>query len=85
MAKAKKTTIDNPSTKQVITMPEAGSVPTIRKTVSPSSPTPIDLDDQIRRRAYEIYQERGCTPGLENEDWLRAEHEVRNGKAKQSA
>jgi predicted PP-loop superfamily ATPase len=81
MAKAKKTTTDNPSNKQVITMPEAGSVPTIRKAVSASSPTPIDLDDQIRRRAYELYEERGRTPGFENEDWLRAEHEIRNGKA----
>lgn len=81
MAKAKKTTTVVPPTKQVITMPEAGSVPTIRKAVSPSSPTPIDLDEQIRRRAYELYEERGRTPGFENEDWLRAEHEVRAGKA----
>ena len=80
MAKAKKPTTENPSTKQVITMPEAGSVPTLRKTVSPSNPTPIDLDDQIRRRAYELFEERGRTPGFENEDWLRAEHEIRNGK-----
>jgi hypothetical protein len=38
---------------------------------------PINLDDEIRRRAYEIYLERGCTPGDEHEDWLTAEREIR--------
>ncbi len=37
---------------------------------------PINLEDEIRRRAYEIFEERGGTPGDENEDWLRAEREV---------
>jgi hypothetical protein len=31
--------------------------------------------DEIRRRAYEIYQERGGLPGHELEDWLQAESE----------
>jgi hypothetical protein len=38
---------------------------------------PINLEDEIRRRAYEIYLERGCTPGDEHEDWLVAEREIR--------
>jgi len=68
----------NPSTnKQVITMPEATSVPQVRKNGGSSNPTPIDLEIQIRKRAYELYEERGRTPGNENEDWLRAEREVR--------
>jgi hypothetical protein len=33
--------------------------------------------DEIRRRAYEIYTERGRTPGQELDDWLRAERELR--------
>ena len=37
----------------------------------------MTLEDQIRLRAYEIYQERGYTPGNEREDWLTAEREVR--------
>jgi DUF2934 family protein len=37
----------------------------------------INLEDEIRRRAYEIYQARGCTPGDEHEDWLAAEREIR--------
>jgi hypothetical protein len=32
---------------------------------------------EIRRRAYEIYLERGGLPGRELEDWLQAEYELR--------
>jgi len=32
--------------------------------------------DQIAARAYEIYIERGATPGDPMQDWLRAEHEL---------
>ena len=31
--------------------------------------------DEIRRRAYEICQERGGLPGRELEDWIQAEGE----------
>ena len=31
--------------------------------------------DAIRRRAYEIYLERGSLPGRKLEDWLQAERE----------
>lgn len=32
-----------------------------------------NLEEEIRRRAYEIYQERGRQDGRDVEDWLRAE------------
>jgi DUF2934 family protein len=32
--------------------------------------------DQIAARAYEIYLDRGCTPGDPMQDWLRAEREL---------
>jgi Protein of unknown function (DUF2934) len=32
--------------------------------------------DEIRRRAYEIYVERGGLPGQELEDWLQAGREI---------
>ena len=35
-----------------------------------------DKAERIRRRAYEIYEQRGRQDGLEVEDWLRAEQEV---------
>lgn len=79
MAKAKKTETTNPTNltnKQVITMPEAGTVIPVRKAVPLSNPAPVELEDQIRRRAYELYEERGRTPGSEHDDWVRAEHEV---------
>jgi Protein of unknown function (DUF2934) len=38
---------------------------------------PINLDDEIRRRAYELYQQRGTASGNEAEDWLTAEREVK--------
>jgi len=38
-------------------------------------------EEEIRRRAYEIYLERGAEPGLELEDWLQAERELRNSQS----
>jgi DUF2934 family protein len=32
--------------------------------------------DEIRRRAYEIYLERGGLSGRELDDWLQAESEI---------
>ena len=32
--------------------------------------------DAIALRAYELFQERGRTPGRELDDWLRAEREM---------
>jgi len=36
----------------------------------------LDLQTEIRRRAYELYLERGCAPGHEYEDWFDAEREI---------
>jgi hypothetical protein len=35
--------------------------------------------EEIRRRAYEIYRERGEQPGRELDDWLQAERELKRG------
>jgi hypothetical protein len=37
------------------------------------------LDQNIRRRAYEIYLERGEQPNRELDDWFQAEDELRRG------
>jgi hypothetical protein len=34
-------------------------------------------NEEIRRRAYEIYRERGEQPGRELDDWLQAERELK--------
>ena len=41
-----------------------------------SNGTQLDLETQIRQRAYQLYEERGCTPGHESEDWIVAEREI---------
>ena len=45
----------------------------------------INLEEEIRRRAYEIYLERGMTAGDQSQDWLVAEREVRSRQMQQRA
>ncbi len=44
-----------------------------------------NLEEEIRRRAYELFQERGGEHGRHHEDWLRAEAEVRAHYANRTA
>ena len=43
---------------------------------------PVNLEEEIRRRAYELYLQRRATSGGvngdENQDWLVAEREIRS-------
>ena len=48
----------------------------VLKADSRASVVPINLEDEIRRRAYELSQHRGFERGHETEDWLQAETEV---------
>ena len=34
------------------------------------------LQEQIQRRAYELYEQRGKVHGFDLDDWLQAENEV---------
>jgi Protein of unknown function (DUF2934) len=68
MARAKSprngnTRTTNAATATAVTNPEANGSQT-------------DLEAEIRRRAYELYAQRGYTPGHENEDWFVAEREI---------
>jgi hypothetical protein len=36
-------------------------------------------DEEVRRRAYEIYLERGEQPDTDLDDWLQAEREIEGG------
>jgi len=49
----------------------------VHKTEPRKNVVPINLEDEIRRRAFELYQQRGSASGSEAEDWLTAEREVR--------
>jgi Protein of unknown function (DUF2934) len=57
----------------------------VMKTESRKNVVPINLDDEIRRRAYELFQQRGSGSGSEAEDWLNAEREIRQRYRQQSA
>lgn len=43
---------------------------------SQPSLTKEEINKKIEEKAYEIYLQRGCTPGNEEADWLEAEKEV---------
>jgi len=43
-------------------------------------PEPPNIEQEIRRRAYELFEARGGEDGQELEDWLRAEEEIRGSK-----
>ena len=45
------------------------------KAISAKVGNPVP-EEQIRRRAYEIYLERGERQGCDLDDWLRAEREL---------
>jgi hypothetical protein len=49
--------------------------------MSPLAPAPapqekLSLEERIRRRAYELYVQRGHHSGLELDDWVEAEREI---------
>jgi hypothetical protein len=43
---------------------------------APNSAIPTDTEERIRRRAYEIYEQRDRIDGLDLDDWLQAETEL---------
>jgi hypothetical protein len=43
------------------------------------------LEEQIQRRAYELYVQRGNQSGSALEDWLQAEEEIRGAEEKPKA
>jgi len=45
------------------------------------SAEPPNLEEEIRKRAYELFEARGGEEGHEFEDWLRAEEEITGNKA----
>ena len=74
----------------ITTRGRATEVKTQRTTPAPvksedqTGPTPEQLE-QIRARAYELFEQRGGEPGHDMEDWLQAEAEVTQQRAKTKA
>ena len=55
---------------------------TTRKNLKMTGAPPQNLEEQIRLRAYELYEERGREDGHDFDDWLRAEEEITTKKAR---
>ncbi len=55
------------------------------KSVTPISDPHPNLQEEIRCRAYELYEQRGRQDGHDMEDWLRAEAEVTRSAVKAAA
>ena len=47
-----------------------------RKSRSPKPSSSNDIEESIRRCAYELYQQRGRVDGFALDDWLQAEPEI---------
>jgi hypothetical protein len=45
----------------------------------------VKIEEQVRTRAYELFEMRGREAGHELEDWLRAEEEITTQKNRASA
>ena len=50
-----------------------------------SSSSSPDLHEAVRRRAYQIYEQRGMAGGSEIEDWLQAEAELLDTEGQEKA
>ena len=75
MARAKTPGNGTTSRKSVAVMPAPKTID-VQKKSSSVNLSAVNLEEQIRVRAYQLYEERGYTPGHEAEDWLVAEREV---------
>ena len=54
-------------------MANTSAIPTSKTQTTMST---VDLQEQVRRRAFELYELRGREDGHELDDWLQAESEI---------
>jgi hypothetical protein len=50
-------------------------IPTLPKETR-ATESPVDSQEQVRRRAFELYELRGREDGHDLDDWLQAESEL---------
>jgi DUF2934 family protein len=63
-------------------MKPALTTATPRQTPTQVTKSTPDLQEQIRRRAYDLFEQRGRDEGHELDDWLQAESETTQQKVK---
>jgi hypothetical protein len=80
MSKNRKNKAAQASNEAITSQKEMGSnVTPIRRTSNEAARTtslPVHVEQIIRRRAYELFEQRGRADGHAQEDWLCAEAEV---------
>jgi len=63
-------------------MKHTPTMPSRLRETNPTTVSTSDHQEQIRRRAYELYEQRGRNDGYELNDWLQAESELTQPKSK---
>ena len=85
MPRAKATRTDNSASTNITPIDRRGSVENVAPEGKKAAGTNGNVEEEIRRRAYELYEERGGQHGREQEDWFRAEAEVRGRASTRTA
>jgi hypothetical protein len=74
---AKKAMEKQPVAEQVVAAAAVASTQPPTAPVQKAQPLPAEMYEEIRRRAYELYRQRGGQHGSHEADWHRAEVEIR--------
>ena len=56
-----------------------------RKAPPPKPAQPNDIEERIRQRAYQLYEQRGSVDGFALDDWLQAEGEILGAQKQRKA
>jgi hypothetical protein len=59
---------------------EIKSMKEVPRTTLAATAEPPNIEEEIRNRAFELFEARGRSEGHELEDWLRAEEEIKGSK-----
>ncbi len=69
------------TTRKPRTNAEPQAVKTRRPMSAGAAPSDGNVEERIRQRAYELYEQEGRQEGRDEEYWLRAEAEIRGRKS----
>jgi hypothetical protein len=65
---------------QTSTSAKPTTLTTTKNTFAPVAPVSDSdapgLENKIRERAHQLYEDRGREPGKDQQDWIQAEHEI---------
>ena len=64
------------ATQEDITMKPIAAMPTPLNATNQTAESTNELQEQIRRRAHELYEQRSRVDGFASDDWFQAEAEI---------